>query len=345
MKKSMLTAVALSALATLFFSACSSDNSGPKNISCQLVSGCSDAFNVDQCIAAGGTVISTCTPSSNSNGGNSGVISCLIGGLACTPVLSNEVCAAAGGQVVNSCNGSDQFVLCDVMGTCMALTNSAQCTLTQGTVVQTCPGSGNNNSSSGGGDPGNNNSSSSGGNPGNNNSSSSAGGGTVNCQVDGICFESTASECSLYGGTQVTSCPELPPKPTLFCDFGYPSTSGGGCYPIGTESECDLEYGRVASRCGQRNDQFCHWSSTYECHLTASASACQTDFGTPVSLCPINTLPAANDNPFYCYYGDSYGSCDRIGGSTFGTASTCATAGGAIVRRNFCTENGIQIYM
>ncbi|MCL2207622.1 MAG: hypothetical protein FWB90_05940 [Fibromonadales bacterium] len=354
MKKSMLTVVALAAIVALFFAACSSDDSGPSTVGCNLSNGtCIEVASIEQCTSAGGAPATQCTatPSSNSGGGSS-ILACLVGGVSCIPVLDKATCDAASGSIVKSCQGSDQFVNCEIANVCTPVQSAQVCQMSTGTVVATCPGSGgnpgnNNSSSSVGGNPGNNNSSSSvGGNPGNNNSSSSrttGGEETVNCKLVeyGICTDVlTAAECTSMGGTQVVSCTP-PPKPKLFCDFGYPTTSGGGCYPISTASECDTEYGQVATKCGQRNDQFCQWSSTNECHLTASTSKCQTDYGASVSLCPISTL----DEDFYCYYGGYEEDCSKIGGKGYSRATDCASDGGAIVKRAFCVENEIPIFL
>ncbi|MCL2261084.1 MAG: hypothetical protein FWC15_07010 [Fibromonadales bacterium] len=316
MKKSMLTVVALTAIAAIFFAACSDDNnSGPSTIGCNLSSGvCIEVATIEQCTGASGTPVTSCSvPSSNSNGGNSGVLACLVGGAVCTPVTDKTTCDAISGQIVNTCQGSDQFVLCNVSGLCTAYPNSAACNLVQGTVDPNCGGGnnpGNNNSSSSGGsNPGNNNSSSSGGsNPSNNNSSSSTG-------------------------------------PKLYCDYGYPNTAGGGCYPLDlTEFDCDLDYAEIRTSCGRTDLAYCNYSGIGGCYNMANTSTnktnCEYDFGTVVLECPISKYETA----FFCFGSRQYpNDCDRIG-EYYTSSRACVQAGGSVVKADFCEAVGADIY-
>jgi len=148
------------------------------------------------------------------------------------------------------------------------------------------------------------------------------------------------------GGSSSNSGGGGTPKPTLFCDFGYPSTAGGGCFPIDNAANCDLDWGVVTTRCGQRYDLFCDWGIENVdgggCYILESGKDCSysTNGGNQTYECPI----ARAKEIYYCYYGDESGTCDRIGGYFYDTANECALDGGAIVRRDFCEENGIYIY-
>jgi len=269
MKKALFFTAAVSAI--LLFFACSSGG-GESTVSCKLPSGtCRTDFTADQCFSAEGEVIQAC-PSNPSTGGG-GVLACLIGGASCIPVLDNATCDLATGKIVPSCPGSDQFVLCEAMGTCSALMNSQQCTQSTGTVVTTCPGSG--------GNPGNNNSSNSGGGlPGGSNSSSSgnSGGGTSSNSGGGL--------------------PGTDPNIGKFCDCGSATSdtpNGGGCESITADKPCDPEYCVVvanANSCGD-NIWYCLWKAG-NCHRLdmdddESVYDC-LDWGTPTYKCPQSSL-------------------------------------------------------
>ncbi|MDR0517336.1 MAG: hypothetical protein LBH25_09880 [Fibromonadaceae bacterium] len=122
------------------------------------------------------------------------------------------ICTQA--QTVQACQSSGGTVVascpinglinCDIGGVCTQ-TTSVACQASNGTVVASCPGGGGNSSSGGG----------------SNNGNSSSG-----------------------GGSDISSSSGVVAAFTLFCDYGYPMTEGGGCYPMNVgEINCDESWG------------------------------------------------------------------------------------------------------
>jgi endoglucanase len=81
----------------------------------------------------------------------------------------------------------------------------------------------------------------------------------------------------------------------LYCDFGYPTTSGGGCFQIEDASICDTKYGILATSCGRTDFMYCDWGPvepTYGggCYIAESESHCKMNEGSYVSKCPASSL-------------------------------------------------------
>jgi len=233
----------------------------------------------------------------------------------------------SGGTVVQTCpGGNNNLVSCQVSGTCVPNLTAEQCSAAAGTVVQNCPG-GNNN--------------------------------LINCQVAGACVSNayTVEQCTILGGTQVSSCPggnnssssggggssssggksssSSAPIQKMYCDYGYPNSEGGGCFPLDFGNiVCDETYGKLSTRCGRTDLQYCRYSTgCYSINSTTELWDCE-DYGTFVTECPTSLYGKL----YYCYDGDGYGECDKIGGVYWSNAKQCTTSGGAVVDRPFCLE-------
>jgi len=77
----------------------------------------------------------------------------------------------------------------------------------------------------------------------------------------------------------------------LYCDYGPGSDGGeGGCWRIDDASECDRDWGIVATRCGRTDLLFCIYDPWEDysggCYQVSSSAQCTADYGEPVSRCP-----------------------------------------------------------
>jgi hypothetical protein len=136
--------------------------------------------------------------------------------------------------------------------------------------------------------------------------------------------------------------------PAAYCDFGLPHSAGGGCFPIFTIddiSACDAEYAKVSlTGCGRTDLSYCRYNNgkCYNIENTAAAKTKCTgaDSGTNYDECPLSTF----EETFYCYDGDGYGDCDKIGGLLWSSARECVRAGGLPITRSWCLDAGAEIY-
>ena len=189
------------------------------------------------------------------------------------------------------------------------------CQSSGGTVVNSCPGIGGGTSSSGGG----------------------ISGGTSSSSVGG-----TARSSSSNTATQ------------FYCDYGYPHSAGGGCFPINlVNPSCDTEYGILSLKCGRTDLAYCNYAasnvSSGGCYNmvdnSTNRSNCTRDNGSVLTECPVIRY----QETFYCfeeYYdeGEFYKDCDRIGGWYFSNARECIQYGGAVVTKSFCLGVGAEIF-
>jgi len=227
-----------------------SNNGGSQDIyvSCQISSVCMNIL-LNQCTAAGGSVVGSCG-SESPNGGNGG----------------NE---GNGGSVPNN----DVSVNCQISGACLNMLLS-QCNILEGSLVASCGGS-----STNGNGNGSISSNSSGGSSGPTNClvygvcyknvtssqcNSSGGNAVSSCEADaslplycdygpphtygGGCERiSNASQCKLLDGGMVTNtCGRMD---RLYCDYGPTTTYGGGCHMIASQANCDTQWGTVVYQC------------------------------------------------------------------------------------------------
>jgi hypothetical protein len=128
------------------------------------------------------------------------------------------------------------------------------------------------------------------------------------CEEYGYLYiNSTEREGGLCNGTRVTPAPPSSSSggSKLYCDFGYETTAGGGCFEIEDKSECNTaDGGKVATSCGRTDLIYCNWGERYYdpyhedcdedycggCFIVPSEAKCRNDYGKVVSRCPANTL-------------------------------------------------------
>jgi hypothetical protein len=356
MKTSSFLALSLAAFLLL---SCSSDDE-PKLVNCQTGFTCVSNLTADQCTATAGEVVQSCQ-------GSNAKVNCQIPGALCYDIYTSSQCNAMGGEVVDTCDGDDDpSGFCLVNGNCspgVKLSTcsdnggrfdrskcptttggawgsclkgeycydnyqAAQCAVESGQyTTELCPKGSCRNSVS----------------CVDNKTKSECGQGTWSL---GTCSGGTSSgsvgTSSSSGGTSI-------PTPTGYCDFGYPTTSGGGCFPLYPGDNCDSEYGKVVQKCGRTDVKYCQYpaygATLANCHATASCSGGTAAF---VTECPTDLY----GKTFYCfYYDDEYDelACDEIG-VYWASARACLTAGDnagvavAIVDRAFCVDAGAEIY-
>jgi len=146
------------------------------------------------------------------------------------------------------------------------------------------------------------------------------------------CYSRTTTSCDA-GDTKVSSCPKSTlcttsdceyrcaddygpygctgstPTPTpssssnvsggsLYCDYGYPTSYGGGCVLVRDSDDCNLEWGKLVTSCSGRTDLIYCQRSTSHCYSRTTASCDAGD--TKVSSCPQSTLCTASDCDYRC---------------------------------------------
>jgi hypothetical protein len=92
----------------------------------------------------------------------------------------------------------------------------------------------------------------------------------------------------LVNGACVAGIIEIDPDaPKKYCDYGIVTTAGGGCYEIGEESDCDLEWGIVADKCGRTDLQYCDFGPVHSlgggCYIYTGA--CDLQWGIIAKTC------------------------------------------------------------
>jgi hypothetical protein len=163
-------------------------------------------------------------------------------------------------------------------------------------------------------------------------SSSSSGGGTTPSSSSG-------------GGTTTSSSSNAPVTIIGYCDYGYPNTSGGGCFPITSMDECDLDYGILKARCGTRTDiTYCEYSTgCWDIPNTLDDRVDCNEWGDVVTECPVSKY----GETFYCLRTvEEVTYCVRISASgTYKNARGCFSESeyNGVVHEDFCIASGATI--
>jgi len=106
-----------------------------------------------------------------------------------------------------------------------------------------------------------------------------------------------------------------------YCDYGYPTSYGGGCLLMKDPDNCNLEWGKVVTSCDSRKDLiYCHRGSNH-CYSRTTTSCDSGD--SKVSHCPENTLCNTSDCTYDCL--DDYGpyGCRLSSSSSVAVFSLC----------------------
>jgi hypothetical protein len=316
-------------------------------VDCMIAGTCMpNTFTAAQCTANNGTV---------GCGGNPDVkVDCMLAGTCMSNTLTAAQCTASGGTVGCGSN-PDVKVDCMLAGTCVRDTyTAALCVAVTGTV-----GCGNNNpigscifaedlacienvSRSDCDDE----------------EGAFAVSGSCSVALFPYCMgpgrncatATEANKAACFNNDKVLVKSELcKPTPVAYCDYGLPHSAGGGCFPIfkiEDVTECDAEYGKLrtaAEGCGRTDLSYCRYGNG-ECYNIANNSTainkCTiTDSGTNYNECPLNTFV----EPFYCYDGDGYGDCDRIG-VYYNSAKSCIQSGGMPLPIQWCDDIGADVF-
>jgi len=89
----------------------------------------------------------------------------------------------------------------------------------------------------------------------------------------------------------------------LYCDYGYPTSWGGGCVLLEDIEDCNLEWGKVVTSCNSRTDMIYCYRSASHCYSRTTTSCDSGD--TKVSSCPNSTICTESTCSYDCR--DDYG--------------------------------------